>query len=359
MSQDSARSAPHAAVVFHPGKADVERLRQIVTAHGRAAGWAPPRWYPTQPEDSGRGAAQDALDDKPAVVLVAGGDGTVRAAAGVLQGTGVPIALIPAGTGNLLARELGVALADLDTAVSAAFSGCERRIDVAVADLSDSDGEWTSHAFVVMAGIGLDADMAANTNARAKKHLGWLAYVSPIARSVFANRLFRIDYRIDGSRSRTERAHTVIVGNCGTLAGNMLLIPRASIDEGFLDVVMMRPRGRLGWAGIGSRLTLQGAARRSRFTRRILARAPELHSLAYARGRVFEATFEVPRVVQLDGDSFGHVSAARITVRPGALLIRVRKRDPETAPVSGAAPRTLSDDPEHEGPDGQHDADDS
>jgi diacylglycerol kinase family enzyme len=299
------------------------------------------------------------VDDKPAVVLVAGGDGTVRAAAGVLQGTGVPIALIPAGTGNLLARELGVALADLDTAVSAAFSGCERRIDVAVADLSDSDGEWTSHAFVVMAGIGLDADMAANTNARAKKHLGWLAYVSPIARSVFANRLFRIDYRIDGSRSRTERAHTVIVGNCGTLAGNMLLIPRASIDDGFLDVVMMRPRGRLGWAGIGSRLTLQGAARRSRFTRRILARAPELHSLAYARGRVFEATFEVPRVVQLDGDSFGHVSAARITVRPGALLIRVRKRDPETAPVSGAAPRTLSDDPEHEGPDGQHDADDS
>lgn len=359
MSHDAARSTPHAAVVFHPGKADVDRLRRLVSAHELAARWAPTRWYSTRSADSGREAAQNARRDAPAVVLVAGGDGTVCAAAEVLQGTGIPVALIPAGTGNLLARELGIALGDPDAAVAVAFSGYERRIDVAVADLRSVGGEWSSHTFVVMAGIGLDADMAANTNALAKKHLGWLAYVAPIARSVLANRLFRIEYRIDGSRARSARAHTVIVGNCGTLAGNMLLIPRASIDDGFLDVVMMRPRGRLGWAGIGSRLTLQGAARRSRFTRRILAWAPELHSLAYARGRVFEATFEVPRVVQLDGDSFGHVSAARITVRPGALLIRVRKPDPETAPVSGAASRALPDDPEHEGPDGQHDADDS
>lgn len=331
VSRDTGRSAPHAAVVFHPGKAEVERLRSVVGAHEIAAGWATTRWYSTQAEDSGREAAQDALHDGPAVVLVAGGDGTVRAAAEILQGTGVPVSLIPAGTGNLLARDLGVSLTDLDTAVSAAFSGYERRIDVAVADLRDSDGEWSSHTFVVMAGIGLDADMAANTNALAKKHLGWLAYVSPIARSVLAHRLFHIDYRIDGSRARSARAHTVIVGNCGTLAGNMLLIPRATIDDGFLDVVMMRPRGRLGWAGIGSRLTLQGAARRSRFTRRILEQIPELHSLVYAQGRVFDATFEVPRVVQLDGDSFGHVDAARITIRPGALVIKAQQPDPGLA----------------------------
>ncbi|MDF2919299.1 MAG: transcriptional regulator [Microbacterium sp.] len=353
------RNAPHAAVVFHPGKADVERLRRIVAAHGGAAGWAPTRWYPTQAEDSGRGAAQDAVDDKPAVVLVAGGDGTVRAAAEVLQGTGVPVALIPAGTGNLLARELGITLGDVDAAVAVAFSGYERRIDVAVADLRGADREWSSHTFVVMAGIGLDADMAANTNALAKKHLGWLAYVTPIARSVLANRLFRVEYRIDGSRARSARAHTVIVGNCGTLAGNMLLIPRAAIDDGLLDVVMMRPRGRIGWAGIGSRLTLQGAARRSRFTRSIVARIPELHSLAYAQGRVFDASFEAPRVVQLDGDSFGQVDAARITVRPGALLIRVHQPQPEAALKSGTAARSLSDEAEDEGPEGQHHADDS
>ena len=65
-------------------------------------------------------------------------------------------------------------------------------------------------------------------SAIAKKHLGWLAYVTPIARSVIVNRLFHLDYRVDQNRVRSSRAHTVIVGNCGTLTGNMLLIPSAA-----------------------------------------------------------------------------------------------------------------------------------
>lgn len=101
----------------------------------------------------------------------------------------------------------------------------------------------------------------------------------------------------------------------------MLLIPTAKVDDGLLDVVMLRPKGRFGWAGIGTRLTLQGAAHRSRLGRRMIRLAPDLQALAYAQGRRFEAHFETPHGIELDGDSFGLVVRARITVRPGALQI--------------------------------------
>ncbi|CAN7284611.1 transcriptional regulator [Microbacterium sp. LjRoot45] len=191
-----------------------------------------------------------------------------------------------------------------------------------MAELQDEDGNRRELTFVVMAGIGLDAAMADSTSSIAKKHLGWFAYVAPIARSVILNRLFHLDYRIDGGRVRSTRAHTVIVGNCGTLTGNMLLIPAATVDDGLLDVVMMRPAGRIGWARIGTRLTLQGLARRSSLTRSLLQQAPELHSLAYVQGRRFDAHFNIPHLIELDGDSFGHITRLRVTVCAGVLRVR-------------------------------------
>ncbi|MBD8011018.1 NAD(+)/NADH kinase [Microbacterium sp. Re1] len=328
--------APHAAVVYHPLKVPVRRLRAVVAEHEAANGWARTRWHETAGDDSGRAAAESALAHRPAVVLVAGGDGTVRAVAEVMQATGIPIALIPLGTGNLLARDIGAPLNDLAACVRAAFSGVDRAVDVGMAELDDEGGSRRTTAFMVMAGIGLDAEMAESTSANAKKRLGWFAYVAPIARSVIANRLFHLDYRIDGGRTRSTRAHTVIVGNCGTLTGNMLLIPAAIIDDGLLDVVMMRPAGRFGWARIGTRLTLQGLARRSPLGRRLLQQTPDLHSLAYLRGRRFEARFDAPHLVELDGDGFGHVTRVRITVRPGALVVRTPAH--RGAPSAGAAP---------------------
>ncbi|QKJ18859.1 diacylglycerol/lipid kinase family protein [Microbacterium hominis] len=309
-------------MVYNPTKAPLQRLRTAVAEHERRRGWRPTRWYETAGDDAGRAAARRAADGDPEVVIVAGGDGTVRAVADVLRETGMPIALVPSGTGNLLARFLGTPLNDVSASVSAAFTGVDRAVDVGVAEIEDEEGVRRTHVFMVMAGIGLDAQMAHDTSAIAKKHLGWLAYVTPIARSIIANRLFHLVYRVDGGRTRSTRAHTVIVGNCGTLTGNMLLIPAAVIDDGLLDVVLMRPAGPFGWAKIGTRFTLQSAARRSRITRRWLSRSPDLHSLAYVQGRRFDARFDTPHAVELDGDPFGHIVRARISVRPGALRIR-------------------------------------
>ncbi|MGM1029565.1 MAG: diacylglycerol/lipid kinase family protein [Actinomycetota bacterium] len=316
-------ASPHAAVVYNPVKVPLDRIRRAVEAQERQHDWLPTTWHATSSADGGRQAAEDALTGRPAVVLAAGGDGTVRMVGEALQGADVPMALLPFGTGNLLARNMGLPLGDLDASVAAAFGGATRAIDVAIAELEDEDGTHRRHAFLVMAGIGLDAAMAEQTNALAKRHLGWVAYVPPIARSILANRLLQLRYRVDGGPARSARAHTLIVGNCGTLAGSMLLLPAAAVDDGLLDVVMLRPENRAGWAGIGTRLTMQQLAHRSVFGRRMLELTPEVHALAYAQGRQFDVRFEIPHVVQLDGDGFGAIVAARITVMPGSLRVAV------------------------------------
>lgn len=317
-------SFDHAAIVYNPvSRFPLDRVRGAVEDQERRHGWGSSRWHKTDRADSGRSAAQEALAGGPSVVVVAGGDGTVRAVAEVIHGTGTPMALLPVGTGNLLARNLGLRPGEISAAVSTAFAGATRPIDVGVAELEDEAGRRSTHVFLVMAGIGLDAQMAQNTSALAKRRLGWLAYVSPIARSILANRLVQLRYRVDGGRPRSVRAHTVIVGNCGTLTGNMLLLPAAVLDDGLLDVVMLRPTGRFGWARIGTRLVVQGVAHRSRFGRSMLDLAPGLQALNYTQGRRLEVRFEMPHAVQLDGDGLGSIVAARITVRPGALLVCV------------------------------------
>jgi len=230
----------HAAIVYNPVRVPLERLKRAVEAQELQHGWRPSRWHETSSDDHGIQAATDALAHGPAVVLAAGGDGTVRAVGEALQGSGVPMALLPLGTGNLLARNLKLPLGDVDASVAAAFGGATRAIDVAIAELEDEAGGHRRHAFLVMAGIGLDAAMAEQTNALAKRHLGWVAYVPPIARSITANRLLQLRYRIDGGPARSDRAHTLIVGNCGTLTGSMLLLPAAAPALG-MGMGMMKP----------------------------------------------------------------------------------------------------------------------
>src|SRR5690606_23182053 len=92
-----------AAVVMHPGKVDAARLRRLVEATADQLDWLPTLWYETHPDDGGRAAAAEAVEAGATMVIAAGGDGTVRAVADALRGTPVPLALVPSGTGNLLA----------------------------------------------------------------------------------------------------------------------------------------------------------------------------------------------------------------------------------------------------------------
>jgi diacylglycerol kinase family enzyme len=312
-------------VVYNPTSISVPALRAAVAEQERRAGWAPSSWHETAADDSGRAAAREAVSDNPDMVIVAGGDGTVRVVAENIRESGVRLGVVPAGTGNLLARNLDIPVNDLKNAVRIAFSGVDRIIDVARIELEDADGTRHAHDFLVMAGIGLDAHMAANTNERLKKRIGWLAYTDPIARSVIGNEQLSMQYQLDGSRPRTLRAHTVIAGNCGTLTANILLLPDAVIDDGLLDIVALRPSNSFAWARIVSSLVLNRFTHRTKPGRLARRAAGEFGGLQYAQAHSLVVRLAEPQQIQLDGDSFGVVSALKISIVDAALPVRVER----------------------------------
>lgn len=313
-----------AAVVYNPTKVDLAALEAVVAAAEIKADWQRSLWYETTEADPGIGQARKALDAGADVVMAAGGDGTVRAVAEALRGTGVPLGLLPSGTGNLLARNLDLTLDDLDHAVTTAFTGVDRPIDVGTVEAERADGGRDTNTFLVMAGVGLDAQMIANTNAELKKKVGWLAYVDAIARSLKGSNRLRLRFSVDGSPIRTMTAHTVLVGNCGSLPGNILLLPEAAVDDGIFDVVALRPKGVVGWVQIWVKIVWEnGVLRRSAVGRKLMSLTKEVRTLRYIKGRTFVARLSRPEEYELDGDPFGQAIALRATVDHLGLVVKV------------------------------------
>jgi len=325
MAAPATRATRQAAVVYNPIKVDLDELRDAVAAAESREGWRKSRWLETTPEQPGGEQARQAIADRVDVVLAAGGDGTVRAVAEALRGTDVAVALLPAGTGNLLARNLDMILTHLADSVDLAFGGTERRIDMGVIELDRPDGSTEEHAFLVMAGFGLDAKMIANARPELKKRVGWLAYVDAIARALRDTDRVRMRVRVDGGEERTASVHTLIAGNCGALPGNVLLLPDAEIDDGLFDVVTLRPEGFLGWVQIWGKITWEnGILRRGGSVGRKLAgMAREVRALRYYRARELQVRLERPEEFELDGDPFGEVTGFRLRVDPGSLIVRV------------------------------------
>lgn len=319
---------PRAAVIYNPLKVDVRTLRSRVATAEKSAGWAKSLWFETSRQDPGGGHAASALEAGVSVVLAAGGDGTVRAVAEGMQGSGVPVALLPAGTGNLLARNMELHLGHVDEAVTTVFTGQDRPIDLGVVEIEREDGSRETHSFAVMAGLGLDAKMAANTSPEWKRRVGWLAYVDTIARSLRDRNRLRVRYRIDDGPEKSLTAHTVLVGNCGLLPGNILLLPDAAIDDGVFDIVTLRPEGFFGWLQIWIKIVWEnGVLRRSTAGRRLMGLTREVRALRYLKAGRITARFDRPEQFELDGDDFGSAVAFRAHVDKHALIVRIpRKR---------------------------------
>jgi diacylglycerol kinase (ATP) len=319
-----ARRPLRAAIVVNPVKVDATKLRGLVAAAEKAAGWGETMWFESTVDDSGQLVTREALTQGASVVMAAGGDGTVRAVAEGLRGTGVPLGLLPVGTGNLLARNLAVNLSDVELAVSIAFTGSDRAIDLGLVTATRGDGSVEEHAFLVMAGLGIDAQMIAKTNVKLKKKVGWLAYVDGIGRALPVLKPVKLRFRLDDGPWRTTSAHTVIVGNCGLLPGGLLLIPDARPDDGVLDIVALRPEGPLGWLKVWNKLAFEnGVLRRSAAGRKLIDLNNDVRSVSYSTGRDFELTLDVTEEIQLDGDAWGTARAVHCRVDPGALLVRV------------------------------------
>lgn len=312
------------AVVANPVKVDLKELRTAVAAAEKAYGWAASLWLGTSVDDPGQGVAREAIAAGVDAVLVAGGDGTVRAVSEALLDSGMPMTLLPAGTGNILARNLGISVNRTMDAVATAFTGHDHAVDAGIAQITRSTGEVETHAFVVMIGIGLDAKMIAATNDELKKRVGWLAYVEATARIFKDVDAVRLRYSLDGSTERSTSAHTVLIGNCGALPGGVIILPEAEIDDGLLDVVAMRPRNLWGWVRIGTTVMWEnGVLHRSRMGRRIIAADKRVRALRYFQGRAMTISLDKPEDFEIDGEGMGLVTGVAVRVAPAALIVRI------------------------------------
>ncbi|MEU9003027.1 diacylglycerol kinase family protein [Streptomyces sp. NPDC048551] len=330
------RSAPEAPpalaggtvlVVRHPLNCP-DRLADRVRAALDARGHRDQQWLLTSAERPSADLAERAAAGDPALVVVCGGDGTVRACADVLAGTGIAMVLAPCGTGNLLARNLGLPL-DPVGALTESLAGDSFGIDVG---RIRGDGLPPTR-FTVMAGAGFDAAMVRDASPRLKSRMGWAAYVLSAVRHL-GDPGVRLTLRIDEGRPRRRRARMVVIGNVGALQGGLPLLPGARPDSGRLEVVLFDPRGPFGWFTTAGHLALR--------LLRPGAPTPPGRTAAGGALEYFSATrvdvrCAVPQPRELDGDAVADGAGFTAEIEPGAL--RMYLPGAPGAPARPAVPR--------------------
>src|SRR5579883_205195 len=266
-------------------------------AYLEACGWQVELWLTSGPGDA-RVLARRAVKRNISLVIAAGGDGTINEVIQELVGSETALGVLPMGTVNVWAREVGIPLDDAK-AREILVHGQTRRIDL---------GRANGRYFLLMAGIGVDGEVAQAVERKPLKRLGVLGYA--LAALWFGTGYlgFPLTLKVDEAAPIRTRALEVIVGNTRLYAGAFQFTWMARCDDGLLDLCMVHKRGRLG------RLVVLFDFALNREQRRLWVRYSTFKSL----------TIETPEpvAIQVDGDPAGHTPAT-FTVAPGALKVIV------------------------------------
>jgi diacylglycerol kinase (ATP) len=239
-------------------------------------------------------------------VFALGGDGTVMEVAGALSGSDVRIGVLAAGTGNLLARALGIPLG-IDRAIPALLEGGELHIDLGRFD--------SGRRFAIAAGVGVDATMVAETPSWLKRRLGVLAYTiigtRAVLRAVLRRQFFQTRVTVDGT-THERRAAAVMIANFGAVLGKRITLgPAIRVDDGLLDGCIFAPG------------TLRDALRITwRLLRRDFASDP---CVLYCRGTDIRVETTPVLPWQADGELMG-ATPFHVVVEPLAVRLMVPKR---------------------------------
>ena len=292
------------AVVVNPVHGRGQRAVDLIRHRCLARGWPEPLVASTTPTDPGAGQTRRALADGAQRGVVCGGDGTVREAAAALIGGDVPLGVVPSGTANLFARNVRLPR-PLSAAVDQALDLAPWRVDLGEVDLWRGD-ERERHLFLVVVGMGFDADTVAATKPGLKRVISWGAYLEP-ALVRMPRRPRPASVTLDGQPAGQGRAWSVLVGNCGRIPYRIDLFPGAVIDDGLLDVGVVAPATLAHWVPIAAKGLLK-----------FDADVPGLH---YQRGHVAEVVAGQPTAVQIDGDPYADVDRFEARILPAALAV--------------------------------------
>ncbi|MCE5199044.1 diacylglycerol kinase family lipid kinase, partial [bacterium] len=235
-------------------------------------------------------------------VVVAGGDGTINQVINGLGDYNIPLGIIPLGTGNVLAHDLGIPAYDITRALKIIEAGKIREVDLAAVG---------DRRFVLMAGLGFDAAVVGSVSPKVKDVLGTVAYAPAFIEQLikFNPVRFRLTFG-DGSATYETQALAVVVANCGTYAYNFKIAPEAVFDDGMLDILVFE-------SNYGTTFNLIGQALETFFQQQILN-----PNTSYFRATRVRVESDPPVKMQIDGDVAGE-SGVDIRVLPKALKLIV------------------------------------
>jgi diacylglycerol kinase (ATP) len=288
------------AVVAHSGKTlggGLPELRRVL----EAAGVADPFWCEVPKSRKAPAQVRRALDEGAELIVAWGGDGMVQRCVDVLAGSEVALAIIPAGTANLFATNLGIP-SDIEGAVAVGLHGARRRVDL---------GRFNGERFAVMAGAGFDAAMIRDAGEGGlKERLGRVAYVWTGSENL-RSKPFRADIEVDGANWYKGKASCILFGNVGKLVGGVEAFEDARPDDGRLELGIVTAEGLLEWGRMIARAAV-GPVDKSP-----LAQTTKARSVKVKLNRKV--------LYELDGGDRTKVKSFKVKVEPGAVTVCVPK----------------------------------
>jgi YegS/Rv2252/BmrU family lipid kinase len=289
------------AVVAHAGKTvggGLAELRAELAGHGIEQ----PLWFEVPKSRKAPKRVRKALDEGAELIFAWGGDGTVQRCLDVMAGTDATLAVVPAGTANLFASNLGIPQ-DIAEAVRIGLHGRRRQLDV---------GRMKGERFGVMAGAGLDARMIRDADGTLKDRLGRLAYVWTAVKNARES-TFRAEIEVDGTQWYEGEASLVLAGNLGEVFAGVEAFEDATPDDGELELGVVRADGLVEWARTAARAAV-GKPSDSPFVQQ-------------TRGRTIEVKLDRKVPYELDGGARDPVKRFAVEVEPAAIGVRVPERD--------------------------------
>ena len=285
------------AVVAHAGKSlggGLPELRRVLEAEGVAD----PFWVEVPKSKKAPVQVQRALDDGAELVFAWGGDGMVQRCVHVLAGSDAKLAVVPAGTANIFASNLGIPQ-DIAEAVEIGLRGKARTLDV---------GTLNGERFAVMAGAGLDARMIQGADGDLKDRFGRLAYIWTASKNL-RTEPFEAKIEVNDELWYEGPASCILLGNLGSLFGGIEAFDDASPDDGLLEVGVTNAEGLGEWARTVAR-TAVGSSAKSPFVQ-------------VTKAKKLTASLDRKVPYELDGGDRKKVKKLKARVEPGAIAVAV------------------------------------